>query len=86
MSSKGIRYPMAAGAPIRVLRRVFGIPAHRPSAFNACVGAELKNKTYSTPPAGTGGKNDPRIRSAFTSAVQRCSGRGVSKAKKAAAA
>jgi len=67
-----IRMATVAGWPVRTLRRVLGIPAHRPSAFNACIGAELKGKTYTKPPVGTGGQQDKRIQTAFTNAVKKC--------------
>ncbi|MBA7469154.1 hypothetical protein ES707_04420 [subsurface metagenome] len=70
-----IRMAQVAGLPVRTLRRMVGIPAHRPSAFNACIGAALKGKKYSTPAVGTGGQQDKRIQSAFTSAVHSCAGR-----------
>lgn len=70
-----IRMAQVAGLPVRTLRRMVGIPAHRPSAFNACVGAALKGKTYSKPAPGMGGQNDARIQSAFTNAVRGCAGR-----------
>ena len=54
------------------IRMAMGIPAKRASAFNACVGAALKGKSYSTPAPGTGGRNDKRIQSAFTAAVNAC--------------
>lgn len=63
---------------VRSLRRIAGIPAHAPSNFNRCIGKRLKNphpgtKIYPTPAPGTGGKNDERIRDAFTKAAQGCS-------------
>lgn len=64
-----------AGLPVRTLRRLVGIPAHRPSNFNRCVGAALAGKSYAKPPVGTGGQNDARIQTAFTSAAKSCSGR-----------
>jgi len=70
-----IRMAQVAGLPIRTLRRMVGIPAHRPSGFNACIGAALKGKRYSTPPVGTGGQQDKRIQTAFTSAVHACAGK-----------
>ena len=70
-----IKMAQVAGLPIRTLRRMVGIPAHRPSGFNACIGAALKDKTYSTPAVGMGGQNDARIQSAFTSAAKSCSGK-----------
>lgn len=60
---------------VRSLRRIAGIPAHAPSNFNRCVGKALVGKQYSPPAPGTGGKNDERIRDAFTSAAKSCSGR-----------
>jgi len=70
-----IRMAQVAGLPVRTLRRMVGIPAHRPSAFNACIGAALKKKTYSTPAVGTGGQQDKRIQAAFTSAAKACAGK-----------
>lgn len=70
-----IHMAQVAGLPVRTLRRLVGIPAHRPSAFNACIGAALKGKTYSTPAPGMGGQRDKRIQSAFTSAAQSCAGK-----------
>lgn len=60
---------------VRSLRRIAGIPAHAPSNFNRCIGKLLYRKTYSTPAPGTGGKNDERIKDAFTGAAKSCSGR-----------
>jgi hypothetical protein len=70
-----IHMAQVAGLPVRTLRRMVGIPAHRPSVFNACVGASLRGKTYSKPAVGTGGQQDKRIQSAFTSAVHSCAGK-----------
>ena len=70
-----IRMAQVAGLPIRTLRRMVGIPAHRPSAFNACIGAALKGKSYAKPAVGTGGQQDKRIQAAFTSAAKACAGK-----------
>ena len=69
------KIPMSrlAGWPVRSLRRLAGIPAHRPSAFNACIGGHLRGKSYSKPAVGMGGQQDKRIQAAFTSAVHACS-------------
>ena len=67
-----IRMAQVAGLPIRTLRRMVGIPAHRPSAFNACIGAALRGKTYSKPQVGMGGQQDKRIQAAFTQAAKTC--------------
>lgn len=47
----------------------------RASQFNACVGAELRDKRYTRPAPGTGGRRDQRIQSAFRAAVNQCKGR-----------
>jgi hypothetical protein len=61
------------GSPtVKSLRRAFGIPGHRPSGKNACVAKELKNKTYSTPAAGMGGRNNMSVRQAFYDAAKKC--------------
>jgi hypothetical protein len=70
-----IHMAQVAGLPVRTLRRMVGIPAHRPSGFNACIGAALKDQHYPTPPVGMGGQQDKRIQGAFTSAVHTCAGR-----------
>lgn len=67
-----VKMSKVAGLPVRTLRRIVGIPAHRPSAFNACIGAALEGKSYPKPPPGMGGQNDKRIQEAFTSAVNSC--------------
>jgi hypothetical protein len=69
-----IHMAQVAGLPVRTLRRLVGIPAHRSSAFNACIGAKLKGKEYSTPAAGMGGQRDKRIQGAFTVAAKSCAG------------
>jgi hypothetical protein len=70
-----IKMAQVAGLPVRTLRRMVGIPAHRSSAFNACIGAALKGKKYSKPAPGMGGQKDARIQSAFTGAVHSCAGK-----------
>lgn len=70
-----IKMAQVAGLPIRTLRRMVGIPAHRPSAFNACIGARLRGQKYSKPAPGMGGQKDVRIQKAFTEAAKTC-GRG----------
>lgn len=68
-----IRMAQVAGLPVRTLRRIVGIPAHRPSAFNACIGAKLRGQKYSKPAVGMGGQQDKRIQAAFKIAVSSCS-------------
>ena len=67
-----IHMAQVAGLPVRTLRRMVGIPAHRPSGFNACIGGQLKGKKYAKPPVGTGGQNNKAVQSAFISAVNSC--------------
>jgi hypothetical protein len=63
------------GIEVKAARVLVGMKGHRPSAFNACVGAQLKKKTYAKPPAGMGGRNNKAVRSAFVSAVNSCKGK-----------
>ena len=67
-----IKMAQVAGLPVRTLRRMVGIPAHRPSAFNACIGARLRDKNYPKPAPGMGGQNDTRIHEAFAQAAKAC--------------
>ena len=64
-----------SGVEVRAARVLVGMKGHRPSNFNRCVGDALKKKTYSKPPAGQGGRNNPQVRTAFKQAVQSCKGR-----------
>lgn len=73
--SRKIHMAQVAGLPVRTLRRMVGIPAHRPSGFNACVGAALYKKTYAKPPKGMGGQQNKQVHTAFKNAVASCSGR-----------
>jgi len=70
-----IHMAQVAGLPVRTLRRMVGIPAHRPSGFNACIGAALKGKSYAKPPVGMGGQNNKQVQGAFISAVNSCKNR-----------
>lgn len=61
------------GSPtVKSLRRAFGIQAHRPSGFNACISAELKGNKYATPAVGTGGRHNKQVRADFKAAVAAC--------------
>ncbi len=60
------------GIEVKAARVLVGMKGHRPSGFNACVGAALRGKTYAKPPAGMGGRHNPQVRNAFVSAVQGC--------------
>lgn len=69
-----VKMSKVAGMPVRTLRRIVGIPAHRPSGFNACIGAALRGKKFSAPP-GEGGQNNTALHNAFTQAARSCGGR-----------
>lgn len=64
------------GIEVKAARVLVGMRGHRPSAFNACVGAQMKGKTYAKPPAGMGGRNNKAVHSDFIAAVRSCGGRG----------
>lgn len=64
------------GIEVKAARVLVGMKGHRPSGFNACVGAALKGKTYAKPPAGQGGRHNKQVRSAFIAAAKSCAGRG----------
>lgn len=72
-----------AGWPVRTLRRMAGIRAHRPSGFNACIGAALKDRTFPAPP-GEGGQLNKALQAAFSAAVDSCKSgrRAVSRARR----
>ncbi|MDP2729119.1 MAG: hypothetical protein Q8O55_01395 [Dehalococcoidales bacterium] len=57
---------------VKSLRRAVGIPGHRPSGKNACVGAALRGKSYAQPPPGLGGRNNVAVRQAFYDAAKSC--------------
>ena len=60
------------GSPtVYALRRAFGMKAKRASAYNACIGARLKGKSYNDPP-GEGGRLSKAARANFIDAVGSC--------------
>lgn len=63
------------GIATTTLRRIAGIPARRPSWFAACIGGQLKGKTYAKPAVGMGGRRNPAVQSAFKAANAACKGR-----------
>lgn len=61
------------GSPtVYSLRRALGLKSRKASGRNACIGAALKGKKYSKPPAGMGGRHNEAVRSAFKAAAQSC--------------
>lgn len=63
------------GIEVKAARVLVGMKGHRPSAFNACVGGQLKDKKYPTPPKGMGGRHNKQVRQAFINAVNSCKGK-----------
>ena len=63
------------GIEVKAARVLVGMKGHRPSAFNACVGAQLRGKTYAKPPVGMGGRHNKAVQSAFIQASNSCRGR-----------
>lgn len=61
-----------SGIEVKAARVLVGMKGHRASGKNACVGAALRGKTYSKPPAGMGGRNNVAVRQAFYDAAKAC--------------
>lgn len=61
------------GSPtVYSLRRALGLKSKRASGFNACIGAQLKDKEYAKPQKGMGGRNNKAVHDAFKNAVATC--------------
>ena len=60
------------GIEVKAARVLVGMKGHRPSAFNACVGAALRGKTYAKPSPGMGGRHNKAVQNAFISAAIAC--------------
>ena len=58
--------------PTVTARRVLGIPARRPGAFQLCVKGKLSGKKYSKPPVGMGGRNNVEVWRAMYDAASAC--------------
>jgi hypothetical protein len=63
------------GIEVKAARVLVGMKGHRPSAFNACVAAQLKGKTYAKPSPGMGGRHNKQVQNNFKAAVQACRGK-----------
>ena len=59
------------GVEVKFARVLVGMKGHRPSGFNACIGAKMKGNTYQAP-EGMGGRNNKAIRKDFVSAAIAC--------------
>ncbi len=60
------------GIEVKFARVLVGMPGHRKSAKNACVGAALKGKSYAKPPVGMGGRHNIAVQQAFYDAGKSC--------------
>lgn len=58
---------------LRVLTRTG--KGHRPSAFNSCIAAALKGKSYPKPEPGKGGMRNVEVHKAFIEAAKKCGAR-----------
>lgn len=61
-----------SGIGVRGLRILVGMPAHRPSAHAACVGATLRKQKHTPAPVGSGGKNNVAWQNTFVAASRQC--------------
>ena len=69
------------GVEVKAARVLVGMKGHRPSGFNACIGAKMKDKTYAKPEAGKGGRHNENVHKDFVQAAIAC-GADVSAAAK----
>jgi hypothetical protein len=60
------------GIEVKAARVLVGMRGHRPSAFNACVGAALKGKKYPKPAPGMGGRHNKQVQNNFVAAAKSC--------------
>ncbi len=60
------------GIEVKAARVLVGLKGHRPSGKAACIGKELKGKTFSKPPAGQGGRHNVAVHQAFYDAAKAC--------------
>ena len=61
-----------ARVPTVTARRVLGIRARRPGAFQLCVKGQLSGKRYTKPPTGMGGRNNVTVWQAMYNAAKQC--------------
>lgn len=73
-AGRKVHMSSVAGLPVRTLRRIVGIRAHRPGANALCVGGQLSGKTYAKPAKGLGGQNNVAVQNAFSAAAKSCGG------------
>jgi hypothetical protein len=69
------------GVEVKAARVLVGMKGHRPSGFNACIGAKMKDNTYTKPSEGMGGRHNAAVHKDFVEAAIAC-GANVSAAAK----
>ena len=60
------------GVEVKAARVLVGMKGHRPSGFNACIGAKMKGKEYSKPEVGKGGRHNVQVHRDFVAAAVAC--------------
>jgi hypothetical protein len=60
------------GVEVKAARVLVGMKGHRPSAFNACIGAKMKGNTYAKPAPGKGGRHNEQVHRDFVQAAIDC--------------
>ncbi|MBU1082768.1 MAG: hypothetical protein KKB59_20025 [Spirochaetes bacterium] len=60
------------GIEVKAARVLVGMKGHRPSGFNACIGAKMKNNTYAKPAEGKGGRHNEQVHRDFVQAAISC--------------
>ena len=68
------------GIEVKAARVLVGMRGHRPSGFNACVGAALRGKRFASPGPGRGGRLNTAVHQAFYDAAKSC-GANIGKAR-----
>ena len=61
-----------SGVEVKAARVLVGMKGHRPSGFNACIGNEMRGKTYAKPAPGMGGRHNAQVHRDFISAAIKC--------------
>ena len=57
---------------VKSLRRLAGVQGHRPSGKNACIASKMKNKSYTKPEPGMGGRNNKSLQKDFVISAKDC--------------
>jgi len=60
------------GIEVKAARVLVGMKGHRPSGFNACIGAKMKDNTYAKPEPGKGGRHNVQVHRDFVQAAIAC--------------